>query len=57
MSKRIWVDPDSGWRYGFPKIYDPDVDGELRDWLQREGYEGKPAYYRTWNVSEETDGQ
>ena len=25
MSKR-WIDPPSGWKYGFPKLHDTDFD-------------------------------
>lgn len=33
----MMVDPPSGWRYGFPKIFDP-LDGEtLQQWLRRQG--------------------
>jgi hypothetical protein len=28
MSKKIWIDPPSGWKYGFPKVYDREVDGD-----------------------------
>lgn len=35
MNKR-WVDPPSGWKYGFPKIW--DGTGDLREWLVAEGY-------------------
>ena len=54
---RKWVDPPEGWRHGFPKIFDPDKDGDLYDWLIREGYteqditdSGKYFYTRQWDV-------
>lgn len=36
--KKMWVDPPSGWQYGFPKIYEPAKDGSLKEFLVREGY-------------------
>lgn len=38
MSRPCWVDPPSGWRYGFPKLYDPAKDGPMREWLVKSGY-------------------
>lgn len=35
---KMWIDPPSGWRYGFPKIYTPLVDGDLSEWLVKQGY-------------------
>ena len=38
-SKPVMVDPPSGHRYGFPKLYDPKKEeGTMFDWLVREGY-------------------
>jgi hypothetical protein len=37
-SKPFYVDPPSGWRYGFPKLYDPATDGNMREWLVKNGY-------------------
>ena len=33
-----WVDPNEGWKYGFPKLYDPNSDGDMKDWLVEQGY-------------------
>jgi hypothetical protein len=33
---KVWVDPPSGWKYGFPKLW--DCQGSLQEWLVREGY-------------------
>jgi hypothetical protein len=56
MSK-IWIDPPSGWRYGFPKIYSEAVEGPFYSWLVREGYPqaeidsfGNNFWCRQWNV-------
>jgi hypothetical protein len=38
MGKPYWVDPPSGWRYGFPRLYDPATDGPMRAWLVKHGY-------------------
>ena len=35
---KMIIDPPGGWRYGFPKQYDPLPGETLRDWLVREGY-------------------
>lgn len=47
-SRRMWIDPDNGWRWGFPKLYDPGKDGDLTTWLEKEGYPGRPSSIRQW---------
>ena len=48
-SKLTWVDPNDGWRYGFPKLYDPDHDGDMREWIKEQGYPiDKLLYVRCW---------
>jgi hypothetical protein len=37
-SKPYWVDPPSGWRYGFPRLYDPAKDGDMVEWMIANGY-------------------
>jgi len=37
-SNMMWVDPPEGWKYGFPAIYDPEKDGQMREWIVRKGY-------------------
>ncbi len=38
MSKR-WIDPPSGWKYGFPKLHDTDFDNNnITEWLIEKGY-------------------
>lgn len=34
----MWVDPPRGWQYGFPKLYNPNEDGDLWEWLVNNGY-------------------
>jgi len=38
---KVWIDPPSGWKYGFPKIYDPDCGLNVMEWLVKEGYPQK----------------
>jgi hypothetical protein len=52
-----YVDPPSGWKYGFPKIW--DGEGSMDDWLVEEGYPrseiekmGKYFYVRCWAVDD-----
>jgi hypothetical protein len=35
---KCYVDPPVGWKYGFPKVFDTEVDGVMREWLIKEGY-------------------
>lgn len=37
----MYIDPPSGWKYGFPKIYDKNTDGEVNEWLIKNGYPAK----------------
>jgi hypothetical protein len=37
-SRPYWVDPPSGHRYGFPRLYDPAKDGDMTAWMIRHGY-------------------
>jgi hypothetical protein len=48
---RVWIDPPSGWQYGFPKLYDKKVP--LAQWLIDNGYPEADTdfamqYIRTW---------
>lgn len=43
LKKPLWVDPPSGWRYGFPKLYVPEQDGDMIEWMIRNGYPEKLA--------------
>jgi len=38
MSRILVVDPPSGWKYGFPMIWNPAVDPDLEQWFIRNGY-------------------
>lgn len=37
-SRPYYVDPPSGHRYGFPRLYDPASDGDMTEWLIANGY-------------------
>lgn len=54
MSK-VWVDPADGWQYGFPMIYDDQVDGNMHQWMLDNGLPEELALLpiRAWNVDEE----
>lgn len=38
LARPYWVDPPEGWRWGFPRLYDPAKDGDMTEWLIRQGY-------------------
>lgn len=65
VAMKVWIDPPSGWRYGFPKIYDRmDHGNDVLAWLVREGYPqteidglGPQFYWRSWSVSEDEASQ
>lgn len=52
-------DPPSGWRYGFPKVYEPLEDEVIIETLVRDGYPRQMAedfgakHCRFWNQIEE----
>jgi hypothetical protein len=55
QNQKVMVDPSAGWRYGFPRAYDPAVDGSMPDWLVRCGYplehlDFALSYLRVWGV-------
>ena len=31
----MWVDVPGGWAYGWPKLYDPEKDGDFVEWIRR----------------------
>ena len=47
MSKPFFVDPAAGWSYGFPRLYDPSTDGDMKAWLVSNGY---PQYLADKNL-------
>lgn len=52
---KYWVDPPSGWKFGFPKIYDMDADGPLADWVAANGYTGSFEYVRMWEARDDDE--
>lgn len=38
LARPYWVDPPSGWAYGFPLLYDPAKDGDMVAWMIASGY-------------------
>lgn len=65
MSKPIgatprWVDPPSGWRFGFPRIYDPLKYGTMEDFLIHHGYPEDGVdfalkHMRVWEVEKDVE--
>lgn len=54
---KVWVDPPSGWLYGFPKIWNKQ-DKYLEDLLRESNYPEKDipfavSYMRMWLVDED----
>jgi hypothetical protein len=43
------VDPPTGWRYGFPMRYESDKDGNLEDFLIKNGYPAEDAKFASEN--------
>lgn len=58
-----WIDPPSGWKYGFPKQINLDIlideyEGNVAKWLTDNGYPEKDAefatkYCRWWGINED----
>lgn len=58
--KLQWIDPPSGWKYGFPKIWDSEAQPNVHKFLCDNGYPheliedfGSHFYTRHWAVTEE----
>ncbi len=57
------IDPPSGWRYGFPKVFDNPNDLDTDEWFIQNGYpieevqywheHGKSVPYRIWTASDD----
>ena len=59
---QLWVDPPSGWKYGFPKVW--DGEGKMTDWLIENGYPQKEIdscgdyfFVRQWPVEDNDEEQ
>jgi hypothetical protein len=33
-----YIDPPSGWKHGFPKVFDPKEGESLEDWFRKHKY-------------------
>lgn len=50
MKKVTMVDPDEGWKYGFPKVLPEELKGkDITSWLVSEGY--PLEVIENWNSS------
>lgn len=57
---KMWCDPPSGWKFGFPKIYDRNEHPDFYKWIVEEGYPqseidsyGGQFYCRWWGAEED----
>lgn len=57
MTKKMMIDPPSGWKYGFPKVLPPEHQNRVLEWLVENGYPqkeidsyGKHFYCRHWEI-------
>lgn len=61
--KDIYVDPPSGWKYGFPKIKKGDDGRDMKTWLVENGYPlgmiglNTLAHVKCWQAPEEDDNE
>jgi hypothetical protein len=46
---KFYVDPPSGWQYGFPAPYDEKKDGSLQDFFLSKGYPKKDVKWASEN--------
>ena len=60
--KKEMIDPPSGWKYGFPKTFDTEKDGNMHEWLVANGYPqeeiedlGEYFFVRQWLTDEEEE--
>lgn len=62
-ARELFVDPPSGWQYGFPALWNKDTYPELEDFLKAKGYPEDQIdfacrYMRMWLPQEENkDGE
>ena len=60
MKKKVMmIDPPSGWKYGFPKVFPEEAKGRNIEWLIENGYPeseiasyGSYFYCRYWEQEE-----
>ena len=56
---KFYVDPPSGWQYGFPAAYDETKDGSLEEFFRSKGYPEKDIKFalqhtRSWYENEQS---
>jgi hypothetical protein len=63
MAEVTYIDPPSGWKYGFPKVLPRNVV-DVKKWLIEQGYPQSEIdscdehfHYRSWNQEENVDEQ
>lgn len=57
---KLWIDPPSGWKYGFPKVWDSEKDSrDIYKWMVENGYPqalidelGDLFYTRQWRADD-----
>lgn len=56
---KYYVDPPEGWRWGFPKVWDEEVDGDMHTWIVDQGYPVTDLikWSRMWEYTEEKDAE
>lgn len=58
---KYWIDPPSGWQYGFPKMWDSEKDSrDVLAWIVENGYPqklidklGDNFYTRQWRADDD----
>ena len=55
LKRKVWVDIPQGYLYGFPKVYDPEHDGNMQAWIYANGYpkDQEILWTRHWYYEEE----
>ena len=55
---KMMIDPPVGWRFGFPRVYDPKPGQSEAEWFAEVGYpqelidRGMLKYCRTWPLED-----
>ena len=57
---KVWIDPPGGWKYGFPKVWDQELNPDFNKWIIDEGYPwglkesfGPIFYVRQWPADDD----
>ncbi len=58
LERYVWIDPPSGWKYGFPALWDKEQQSDIKQFLIQKGYPEKDVefasrYMRMWLPNEE----